>query len=189
MTSPLDDERIQFFLRHRDDIKAWADIEPQVAEAVREILAGLQPEIEERLQAVDADVSVARRDNKNWERIQAYRGSWPDWCGVTLEWLTDVDPFGSSLPKLGVFIVGEPDDVDAGRQAFVEASEADSQLARAGYRVTHNKVWPVAARVEKSRDWWKNPDGWTDALVEDFVQLWSLSAPLVGQAFLTADEM
>ena len=51
MASPLDDERIQFFLRHRDDIKAWSAIESEVTAAVRELLGALQPEIEERVQA------------------------------------------------------------------------------------------------------------------------------------------
>lgn len=39
MSSLVDDERLQFFFRNREDIKAWAAIESDVMAATRELLA------------------------------------------------------------------------------------------------------------------------------------------------------
>jgi hypothetical protein len=82
MSNPLDDERTQFFLRHRDDILAWASIEKEVVAATREILAQCEPDLADRLRAVDPTVEVMRRDGTRYERILARRPGWPDGVGV-----------------------------------------------------------------------------------------------------------
>lgn len=78
MSDPFGDERLQFFLRHREDIREWAAIEREVIGATREILAGLQTDIDEQPAALDADVTTARRDSSGFERIMARRPAWPD---------------------------------------------------------------------------------------------------------------
>jgi hypothetical protein len=60
VNNPLDNERIQFFLRHRDDILEWAGIEREVTSATRELLAGLQRVIAERLAEVWAVLHLHR---------------------------------------------------------------------------------------------------------------------------------
>ncbi len=52
-------ERIQFFLRNRSDIKAWAAIEPDVIAATSELLARSQPLIEEAFAALEPPRSSA----------------------------------------------------------------------------------------------------------------------------------
>ena len=52
MDHPLNDERIQFFLRHRDDIRAWAAIERELPAIVREMLASCQEHLDEQLASI-----------------------------------------------------------------------------------------------------------------------------------------
>ena len=176
MGSPLDDERIQFFLRHRNDIRAWMQIEPDVTAAVRIVLAELQPVIEERLVAIDANVTTSRRDGGRWERIMARRPVWPEQVGVTLEWEAGVDPFGSALPKVGVIFLSDRPESIPGYGSFAEACRADDGLRSAGFKPA-DRVWPVMRRVAKSNDWWRDVETWTAGIVDAVVDLWPRVAP------------
>src|SRR3990172_209756 len=183
----LQDERIQFFLRHRDDIRAWAAIEPEVEAAVRDLLAGAQPAIEERLLALDSTVITARRNGGGWERIMSRRPSWPDWRGVTLEWgERAVDPFGSAPPKLGFFWTGSVDG-DPAKALFVERCQALG-LETLGYRVPAGDAWPVLRRPEPSKDWWHDPEAWIQAIVGKLTELWVRVTPAADEAFSTTTD-
>ncbi len=70
------EDRLQFFLRHREDIKAWAAIESDVMAATRELLARSQPLIEESLVTIDPGTFVGRHDSGQSERILARHGHW-----------------------------------------------------------------------------------------------------------------
>jgi hypothetical protein len=178
---PFGDERLQFFLRHREDIRAWAAIEKEVIEATRGILAGLQTDIDERLAAIDSDVTTARRDSASYERIMARRPVWPDWVGVTLEWETGVDPFGSRLPKYGVFVPPNSD-LDAARDRMVALAKAAPAFTSAGFRVPGGQVWPIVRWVPKSKDWWRDLNGWTEPIVQGIVDLWPKAAPMIDES-------
>jgi len=176
MPGPLDDERIRFFLRHRDDIIEWARIEREVQAAVREVLAGLQPQVEDKLAAADPHVTTSRWDRPPWERIRVHRPGWPTDLGLVLEWETRVNPFGGLLPKLGVLWTA---DVPA-RSSFATAA-AGSALPGLGYGAL-DRVWPVGQRVKPSRDWWQNIDSWTGDIVTALVELWPRVAPMLDLA-------
>ena len=182
MSGPLDDERIQFFLRHRDDIRGWAAIEPDVATAVRQILAATQAEIESRIVAIDAESTTARRDGGRWERIMVRRPAWPEEMGVSVEWETRVDPFGGALPKVGVILLSDAPELGRVRQNVVDLASGNATLHALGYRIPAEHVWPVMRRVPKSRDWWQDSDAWTAGIVDSVVELWPLAAPYVDQA-------
>ncbi len=178
----LHDERLQFFLRHRDDIRAWAAIETEVSGAVRELLAATQADIEERLAELDPDVTTSRLDNGRWERIMVRRPAWPDAVGVSLEWETGVDPFGGALPKIGVIFLSLTPDLESARLALVELCRGAGGLQAQGYRVPAERVWPVMRRVMKSSDWWHDADAWTSGIVDRVVDLWPQVAPLIDRA-------
>jgi hypothetical protein len=186
LTQPLADDRIQFYLRHRDDIRAWAAIEPEVTAAVRELLAGCQAAIDDRLAIVDTDVTTERRDGGRWERILVRRPAWPQGVGISLEWETEVDPFGAALPKLGViFLNGEPA-VEAARVRTGEIVQQAPEILAQGYKANAERVWPLLRRLDASRDWWKEPDAWTAGIVDSVVEAWRHSAPFVDQALVEA---
>lgn len=170
------DQRLQFFLRNREDIKTWAALETEVMAATRELLAGAQPLIEERLTALDPTAVVGRHDSGLWERIVIRHVPWPAAVGLTLEWHRSIDPVGAYPPKLGVFFWADPAHLVPVRSAFV-ASIASHGLEQLGYKVPLEGVWPVGARVTGPPDWWQDTAGWIDGLVERLVAAWPIVAP------------
>lgn len=182
MGQPLDDERLQFFLRHRDEIREWAAIEREVVVATREILASVQDHLDERLATVDSGATTARRDGGKYERIVALRAGWPDGVGVSLEWDSGVDPFGSWLPKFGILFLNEDPVLQAARLRVASLAASTPALTAAGFKVPGDRNWPGVRWVPKSKDWWKDVDAWTSSIVESLVDLWPIAAPLIDQA-------
>jgi hypothetical protein len=182
---PFGDERVQFFLRHREDIREWAAIEREVISATRGVLAGLQTDIDGRLAAIGADVTTARRDGGSYERIMARRPVWPDWVGVTLEWETGVDPFGSRLPKYGIFVTPSSK-LDAAYGRMLALAKATPAFTAGGFKVPEGRAWPIVKRVPKSKDWWQDLEGWTEPIVQGMVDLWPKAAAMIDEGLQEA---
>lgn len=174
------DERLQFYLRNREDIKAWAAIESDVMAATRELLARSQPLIEERLLEFGDAPLVGRRDSGQWERILARHEHWPESVGLTLEWTRSVDPLGANRPKLGVFWWADPPSLVAPRSRLVEVVDK-KQLQDLGYKVPLEGVWPVGGRVAAAPDWWRDPDSWLSSIVDRLAGAWPLVAPHIDE--------
>ncbi len=182
MSNPFDDERTQFFLRHRDDILAWASIQKEVVAATRELLGGLLPVIEERISAIDSTVeTIWHNQGRQYERIMVRRPNWPHGVGVTLEWESGVDPFGGSRPKFGIFfLTGDPTYGPASQAIRVIAGGSPAARA-AGYK-PGDGVWPIVQFVPKSATWWQDPDAWLAPIADGMVDLWPLAAPMIDEA-------
>ena len=185
MDNPLDNERFQFFLRHRDDIREWASIEREVIAATREMLGGLQSEIGERISAIDATAETIRLDGGRYERILVRRPDWPVGVGMTLEWESNVDPFGGSLPKWGIFFVNADPALLPARQAIAAACR-ESTLTKAAAYKPGDSYWPIVRFVAKSSSWWKDPDAWLAPIADAMVDLWPTAAPLIDEGLATA---
>jgi hypothetical protein len=175
MDDQFSDDRIQFFLRNRADIKAWAAIEPDVMAATRELLARSQPIIEEGLLAADAGVLVGRHDSGPFERIFARHEHWPETVGLALEWHRDVDPTVNGRMTIGVFWWADPPTLVAPRTEFVRVVDSQS-LQKLGYRVPFQSVWPVGVRLIAPNDWWRDPGSWVVSIVERLSAAWPLVA-------------
>jgi len=176
VNNPLDEERLQFYLRHRDDIREWASIEREVILATRELLAASQTELEERLVGIDPGATTSRRDGSRYERIVAHRAGWPQGVGVTLEWETGVDPFGSVLPKYGIFLLNDEPSFQPARVRIAALVESTAGITANGFGVSNGKVWPAVKSVPKSTDWWQDPAAWTGRIVDAMIELWPLAA-------------
>ncbi|MCC7137668.1 MAG: hypothetical protein IT460_04490 [Planctomycetes bacterium] len=180
----LDDERVRFYLRHAEQIEAWAALRVDVAEAVHAWLARLAEPLEGIASEAGPDVRTFARtdDDTTYPKLFLRREHWPMKDGsptvaIGLEWQRTKTTFrGGSLPYVGVRASkGEP------VGAALRASEAFSQLRR--------------ARRDKSSDWWAAwaevpcPDGFPDArdaardaLVSAIRSAWQAYAPLVDAA-------
>jgi hypothetical protein len=172
------DPRLQFFLRNRADIKAWAAIETDVIAATRELLARSQVGLEQRLVTVDPTVIVGRRDNSQWERIVARHELWPESVGLCLEWNRSVDLLGTNRPKMGVFWWADPASLVEPRSRFVASVDA-TRLQELDYKVPLEGVWPVGARTKAPADWWLDPEAWINDVIERLATTWPLVAPHV----------
>lgn len=180
MNDPFADERIQFYLRNRADIKAWAAIEPDAIAATRELLAAAQPQVEEALLSHDANVLVGRYDSGPWQRIFARREPWPDTVGVAFEWHRNVDPV-SNAPKIGVFWWADPPTLEEPRTRLTTLVDKP-QLQKLGHKVPMSGVWPVGAYATASPDWWRDPAAWVTETVERLAAAWPLVAPHIDEA-------
>ena len=172
------DERLQFFLRNRDDIKTWAAIEADVMAATRELLARSHPLIEERLLAIDPRAVVGRHDSGQWERILARHEQWPATVGLALEWPRSVDPLGPTRPKVGVFWWADPPTLIEPRTRLLSLIDKAS-LIGLGYKVPLEGAWPVGARTVVSHDWWREPEAWISSVVDQLCAAWPLVAPQI----------
>jgi hypothetical protein len=177
----FDDERIQFYLKHHSEIREWAAIERDVFAATRELLGRVQMQVDERL-AEEVDALTARLDDNRFERILVRHEHWPNGVGVALEWENSVDPFGSSLPKYGIFVLGVPSEMETVRAMIVKAAK-ESPL-QASFKIPADRVWPALSRVPKSADWWRDPDAWTGGIADNVVELWRVAAPIIDQALV-----
>ncbi len=176
------DERLQFFLRNREDIKAWGAIEADVMAATRELLARSLPLIEESLLAMDPNVLVGRNDSGQWERVFAQHEHWPSSVGLALEWQRTVDPLGATRPKLGIFWWAGTPDLIPPRVRFIESVDK-LELQRLGYKIPLEGVWPVGTRLTSGPDWWTDPEGWIGGIVERHKPVWAAAAPLIDEMY------
>jgi hypothetical protein len=173
-TNLFADERLQFFLRNRDEIKTWAAIENDVMAATREVLARSQPSIEQALLDLDDSVLVGRRDNGSWERILARRPTWPESIGLALEWNRAVDPLGSNRPKVGMFWWADPPALVQPRVEFVERVDKVA-LQKLGHKVPWGGgVWPVGNFANADAEWWRDTETWIDGIRRLLASTWPL---------------
>jgi hypothetical protein len=186
MDDVFDDERLQFFLRNRDDIKAWAALEPELVAATRDLLAQALPLIANGVASIDPLAVVGRHDAGAWERIIVRHSSWPAAVGFVLEWHRTVDPLGAYPPKLGVFFWADPSHLIASRDRFL-AGVSGLGLERLGYKVPLEGVWPVGAFVAGPADWWSSPTSWIASIVDRLAATWPIVAPVL-DAVLPQDE-
>ena len=181
MSDLFADDRLQFFLRNREDIRTWAAIESDVTAATRELLARAQPLIEERIAAMDSEAVIGRHDGGPWERIFARREDWPSTVGMALEWHRSVDPVGANRPKIGVFWWADPPTLEAPRSRLVTLVDR-ARLQALGYKIPLSGVWPVGALVTAGAHWWRDPEGWINGIVENLAAAWPLLAPRIDDA-------
>lgn len=187
MTAILDDKRIEFFLRHRDDIKAWAALEKDMIRGVKYLLRDLEPVVARELTTRATDATCIRLDYGGWERILIRRPSWPSDLGVVVEWdPRRVDPFGGSLPKIGIFFVPKTQGEKELRRALLERCKQTPGFGEIGFGISKDSVWPVQRVVAKSKDWWADPDAWAQAVGADQLRLWDKVEGLISEVVSSA---
>jgi hypothetical protein len=176
------DERLQFYLRNRADIKTWAAIESDAIAATRELLARAQPVVGEAFAAIEPTALVRRHDSGPWERIFVQRDGWPPGVGLALEWHREVDPL-SNAPKIGVFWWADPPTLVDPRSRLGTVVDRNA-LQKLGYKVPMSGVWPVGAYVKSGPDWWRDPEAWIAGIAELLVAAWPLVAPHIDEVLV-----
>jgi hypothetical protein len=180
MDDLFSDERIQFFLRNRADIKAWAAIEADVIAATKELLASAQGQIEEAFSTIEPTALIGRHDSGSWERLFVRRENWPSAVALALEWQPrTVDPLANG-PKVGVFWWADPPTLEAPRSRLAQLADKNA-LQRLGYKVPMSGVWPIGMYVKSAPDWWRDPGAWIAGIVAQMTSAWPLVAPQIDE--------
>lgn len=182
----LDDERVRFYFRHRDQIEQWAALRSEAAAAMDEWLEQLGPDIEELALELGSDVRVRSWVGPEFQypAYRMVREGWgfgdvdePPAC-VSLEWVRGrVTMRGNAAPYVGL--------------RSSKGSELGAKLRASGERTR-------VARNDQRSSWWlgygyvlpasefpSSPDA-TEAyrkrLIEALRSAWHAYAPLVTNA-------
>lgn len=182
-TNPLNDKRLEFYLRNRPLIDQWAAVKKDVIAATDELIEGLGSEVASFATSAGTDVSLARTgQDTNWPRFILRRQTWPGnhlepEVGVTLEWQTQqVDPGDTNAPYVGIRITNP---AGAGANLLVRLAKVKPP----GY-VRWGGNWPTARRLvaAKKGDWWRDVAGWRAEMITHIEHAWLALSPLIDAA-------
>lgn len=185
------DDRLLFYLRHKDTIREWAAIRHDVRKATHQILLGLPLSLEPTLAGSDSAGPFeihAEATETNYPRIVIRRPEWPyelqeSVVGVCVEWNpTKVDPSDSAPPFYGIRVGKERTGGRALRELLRARIQQDPRFAKAFAVRPRDPYWPVMQHVPASEDWWQHVDEWVADVCHRVVGTWSLGAATIDAA-------
>lgn len=192
-SSPLDDPRLQFYLRNRDQIREWAALEQDLRDATRSLLFDLRRELVPLAESLGDDVVVwVEGADTSYPRFAVRRSNWlavgsQSIVAVALEWMPKVDLAGSETPWVGVRVhISEPQ--GKALDAPLRGAFAASEMSALGFTLKGYVWWPVIRRLKPNADWWK--DGavaWRQSAIDMVEETWRLASPVI-DATLAANE-
>ncbi len=178
----LDDERVRFYFRHREQIEQWAALRTEAAAAVDEWMVQLGPDIEELAHSLGPDVQVRALvgPEQPYPSYRLTRSTWgfgivddPPAC-ISLEWLRGRTTMrGGSTPYVGL---RAPKTHAVG--AALRASETVRQT-RVARKETTSPWWIGYAPVAPAPDFPGATDNYRDALLEALRAVWVAYDPFV----------
>lgn len=181
----IEDERIQFYLRHESLIEEWAQIRSDAVSAAHRFYLSLAEDLEERAADLGDDILVLTAD-ESWARVGLCRESWLDESGtplavLSLEWMRSKTGFREGYRVLGVRCDA---DLEVGRQ--LRGTIADlvrEQRSVLGFGRS-SRWWPAYKAVDGTTDaeYWLDLDPFRQALVEGIVEAWWALSPSVDEA-------
>ncbi len=178
----LDDERVRFYFRHREQIEQWAALRTEAAAAIDEWMAQIGPDVEELARGLGADVRARALigAEQPYPSYRLTRSAWgfgevddPPAC-VSLEWLRGRTTMrGGATPYVGLrapkahAVGGALRGSDAARRIRTARKDATSPW------------WVGYAYVPPAADFPGSMDGYRDALLEALRAVWAAYEPLV----------
>lgn len=171
----LDDERVRFYFRHREQIETWAALRAEAAASVDEWMTQLAPDMEQLARVLGDDVQLRTATDQDlpYPAYRFVRSSWtfaelsdPP-ASVALEWVRGRTTMrGNLTPYVGV------------RSAKTNALGAalrvdDSFRAAARARKDASSAWwPAYAYVTPPGDFPVSADAYRDVIVAAVRDAW-----------------
>jgi hypothetical protein len=183
---PFSDERLRFYLRHRNQIEEWLALGKEVRTATVELFGALQPEMEALAASLGDDVRQ-RFVPGQWSSYQFWRETWPSAAAgpgvavnteafptvaVSMECPRDVDPAGDTPPSVGVSINSTD------KELVIAIKEATKGLTG---RYKRGSVWPIYRPLPAAAgvDWYQDARSWQQELVREMKEAWQELEPLI----------
>ena len=190
--SGLENERIQFFLKHHPLILEWQALANETWAEVKNTLADLEVELGDRASA--AGFSVATRVvGQDPMGPVLYRANWclevagePD-VGFTIGWDSRPDPSGTwpktSRPYYGI-LPGGVSDEDKRRLRHAHKPFAADSLKRSdpmleGFQL--GNPWAVYLRFDASAKWYVDIARWRGTIADSFVKAATIWADVIDE--------
>ncbi len=188
--SPFDDERLQFYLRHRDLIREWAALEQEVRAVTHGLMLELNGQLAEVTESLGPDVVLLPEAlDSTWPRYALRRKSWPVSGGqslvaVSLEWTQRIDPAGTETPYVGVRVHISNAEAKAIDQPLREAFAGSVDLPTRGYKLKGYPWWPALRRLAKNPDWWLDVPAWRQSVLDAHTEAWKLTAATIDRVLM-----
>ena len=181
----LDDERVRFYFRHREQIEQWAALRSEAAAAVDEWMTQLAPDIEDLAKSLGPDVKlrVWTGADQAYPSYRLTRATWgfgdaddPPAC-VALEWLRARTTMrGGSTPYVGL---RAPKVNTLGASLRALETVRQSRLAR---KDLTSQWWVSYVYVAPQSEFPGDAEGYRDALLDNLRAVWHAYAPQVEAA-------
>lgn len=180
----LDDERIRFYLRHRDQIEAWAGLRAETGVAIDALLERLSDEVEGLVTELGDDVVLTPTiDGDAYPRFLLQRDGWG--CGpagprvaVTLEWVRGKTFLaGTASPYVGVRFALTDDATRLVRNDFRDAT----QTIRSRRSDKATPWWPCLGYVPADGPFWDDFDAYREKLMRALRSAWEEYAGAVDE--------
>lgn len=181
----LDDQRVQFYLRHREQLEEWFEIRKEAAAAVDEWLRGLSADMKSLASELGDDVKfVAALDDD--PSLYLKRSSWPgqtvnDSVFVGLHWAArNTLLYGSGPPY--VFV-----QVDR-NQPLARALRGDDKFQGVRQRskdLNDPAWWPAYRSVLPTEPFPEKAEEYRGALLGAIRDVWNTYAPSIDAVLVT----
>lgn len=177
----FEDERVRFYLRHRDQIEEWAALRAEAVLAVDEWLLELRPDVERLAVELGAEVvHIIDDPDFAWPSYRLARRGWPEsarpdpGASVSLEWLRGKTTLrASSSPYVGLRCAKEH-----ALGALLRETE-ETRKVRARRRDATSTWWVGNGYVPPSAPFPEEADAYRDRLLGALRAAWVDYAPLV----------
>lgn len=177
----IEDERIAFYYRHRDDIRRWAAIEKEIPPHVHRYLLSLKPRVASlagEFQAYPYSKDLDRGHPKLLlVRRPWLRSSEQARVGIGIEWRSNRVNLFSEKPYVGVWVDKTLDD---GEALYASLSDALT-TARGNLGYKSSGWWPAWKHVgpDKGDAFWEDLSPLSDKLMDHVRQSWRAFADTV----------
>lgn len=189
-TSGLENERIQFFLKHQPLILEWQALADETWAEVKKTLADLEVELGDRASA--AGFSVATRIvGEDRKGPVLYRANWcleaagEPHVGFMIGWDNRPDPSGTwpntSRPYYGILAGGRSDEDKHRLREALKPFAAD-RLKGADPELDNFKLgtmWTVYRRLDASAKWYVDVAQWRGTIADSFVKSATIWADVI----------
>ena len=175
----LNNERIRFYFRHRDQIEEWAALRTEAAVAVDAWLADLQPDVEALARELASDVRVHAILDEAYPSFRLVRSGWgfgdnnnPPAC-IAFEWQRSRTTMGDGyFPYVGMRASQTEPLAKPYREAISRAN-----LRRKGDKNT--PFWAALRYVGPEGDFPESADGYRVKLLKALRDVWETYAPSI----------
>lgn len=177
----LKNERVQFYLRHREQLEEWFELRTEAAQAIDAWLAALASEIESLADEMGSDVQLVNNTDGVTPTIYLRKRSWPvattdEQPRVGLEWARKLMLKGESFPYVGI---RSDRKTEIGR---VLAEDAGFQAERKRLKYSTTALFPAYRYVIPTRNLAEGEDEYKALLLDSIREIWTSFAPFIDAA-------
>lgn len=186
----IDDARVKFYLKHREQLQEWFELRPAVATAIDEWLLALEGDVQNLASELGGDVEVVAdtHEDQGWPGFYLRRTWWPNdsprnkdgtFVAVGMQWVRGKTLLGpSTTPYVGIRGRDRTPLMDAIRR------DPEIQQARRQRKASSTTWWPALEFVPVAVDepFPVQADAYRARLVEAIRTAWVTYAPFVDRA-------